>query len=180
MRTVEPLDAGSSLPPPPTLPGAYGDDTGTIPGRYRDDTGTPRKEGKGKEGKGKEGKRRGRGRERKGGKNAPALKTPFPADFAITPELQAWATEHGYGDLDQHLDSFRDKAKARGYQYTDWQAALRNAIRDDWAGLRKTAASQTAVTAHPGQLSKAGEQQRRNLEAWIQQDAAEVAAHEIH
>jgi len=57
--------------------------------------------------------------------------------LAITPELQAWASEHGYHeDLQQHLDSFRDKAIAKGYQYTDWQAALRNAIRDDWACLR--------------------------------------------
>jgi hypothetical protein len=61
----------------------------------------------------------------------------LPADFALTPELQAWADEKGYGELPQHLESFRDKAQAKGYQYTDWNAAFRNAVRDDWAGLRK-------------------------------------------
>lgn len=77
---------------------------------------------------------------------APASKTPCPADLAITPELQAWAIEHGYHeDLQQHLDRFRDKAQAKGYQYSDWRAALRNAIRDDWAGLRNQPS--TAKTA---------------------------------
>lgn len=67
----------------------------------------------------------------------PSAKTSLPADFAITPELHAWAEQHGYGDLPQHLDRFRDKAQAKGYRYSDWNAAFRNAVRDDWAGLRK-------------------------------------------
>ena len=67
----------------------------------------------------------------------PSAKTSLPADFAITPELHAWAEQHGYGDLPQHLDRFRDKAQANGYRYSDWNAAFRNAVRDDWAGLRK-------------------------------------------
>lgn len=71
-------------------------------------------------------------------------KTLLPADFAITPELQAWADEKGYGDLNAHLDRFKDKAQAKGYQYTDWNAAFRNAVRDDWAGLR-TPATATAT-----------------------------------
>ena len=70
---------------------------------------------------------------------APAQSTPLPADFTITPELQSWANEKGYGDLNAHLDPFKDKAQAKGYQYTDWNAAFRNAVRDDWAGLRKPA-----------------------------------------
>ena len=67
----------------------------------------------------------------------PSAKTSLPADFAITPELHAWAEQHGYGDLPQHLDRFRDKAQANGYRYSDWNAAFRNAVRDVWAGLRK-------------------------------------------
>jgi len=77
-------------------------------------------EGKVKEGKVKEGK--GRGKEGSGSapaRPARAPKTPFPADLVITPELQAWANEHGYGDLEAHLDHFRDKATAKGYQYAD-------------------------------------------------------------
>ncbi len=128
------------------------------------------------EGKGKEKERKGKG---KRGKNAARAQDPISADFAITPELQTWADQHGYGDLAQHLDSFKDKAQAKGYQYTDWQAAFRNAIRDDWAGLRKaTRPPRNDAPVNP--LSKTGEQQRRNLEAWLQQDAAEGAAHEIH
>jgi hypothetical protein len=134
----------------------------------------------------KEGNGTGKEGERKGTDAAPARparapKTPFPADLAITPELQVWANEHGYGDLEAHLDHFRDKATANGYQYADWMAAFRNAIRDDWAGLRKKPAG---VTTQPdfsiSRLSKAGEQQRRNLEVWLQQDTAEVVAHELH
>ena len=93
------------------------------------------------EGKGREG--RGKGREEDGKESPPAAskraraqKGPLPADLSITPELQRWAEQRGYGDLDAHLDSFKDKAVAKGYQYADWNAALRNAIRDDWAGLR--------------------------------------------
>ena len=90
-----------------------------------------------------------------------AAKTSLPDDFAITPELQAWADKHHYGDLDPHLDNFRDKVAANGYRYADWVAAFRNAVREDWAKLRtfpdtartrsrnasKTAAPQTAEAA---------------------------------
>jgi len=99
------------------------------------------------EGKGKEGKGRGKEGSRAtpaSARSARAPRTPLPADLAITPELQAWANEHGYGDLAAHLDHFRDKATANGYQYADWMAAFRNAVRDDWAGLRKP-----ADAAHP-------------------------------
>lgn len=107
-----------------------------------------------------EGNRKGIGRERNGREEArenalptrnPASpsarstrskKTALPSDLGITPELQSWADKHGYGNLDLHLESFRDKAIAKGYQYVDWIAALRNAIRDDWAGLRKSQAAQ--------------------------------------
>lgn len=136
------------------------------------------------EGKGKEGK--GKGKEGNGTDAAPAQparapRTPLPADLAITPELQAWANEHGYGDLDVHLEHFRDKATANGYQYADWMAAFRNAVRDDWAGLRKKPAGVTTPPDFPvSRLSQAGEQQRRNLEAWLQQDTAEAVAHELH
>ena len=92
----------------------------------------------------KEAKAKSKAKERA---HAPSAKTSLPADFAITPELQAWADQKGYGDLNAHLDPFKDKATAKGYQYTDWNAAFRNAVRDDWAGLRTPA----ATTPHNGQ-----------------------------
>lgn len=90
-----------------------------------------------------------RERERSARKHAkPARsKTDFPADLAITPELQAWADKNGYVEpMAAHLDNFRDKSIAKGYQYADWTAALRNAIRDDWAGLRKPQPDKRAAT----------------------------------
>lgn len=80
-------------------------------------------------------------------KERAASKTSLPADFTITPEIQAWADQHHYGDLTAHLDSFKDKAIAKGYQYADWSAAFRSAVRDDWAKLRTfpdTARNRTA------------------------------------
>jgi hypothetical protein len=93
-------------------------------------------ERKGKERKGKEEEEEKRVPPAQA-RRARTIKTPIPADLSITPELQAWADERGYREpLDAHLENFIGKATAKGYSYADWQAALRNAIRDDWAGLR--------------------------------------------
>lgn len=68
---------------------------------------------------------------------APArTRTALPPDFGISPAVTAWAAGKGYGDIDAHLESFRAKCAANGYGYSDWDAAFRNAIADDWAGLR--------------------------------------------
>jgi hypothetical protein len=162
----------------PTVPQPFDDPSPTIP-RTLDEHSAQGVDRKGKEGN-------GTGKE--GSETAPvparharAPKTPLPADLAITPQLRVWAEQHGYGDLAAHLDHFRDKATANGYQYADWMAAFRNAVRDDWAGLRKKPAGATTQPDPPlSRLSKAGEQQRRNLEVWLQQDPAEAVAHELH
>lgn len=65
-----------------------------------------------------------------------AVKTTIPPEFGISPAVQAWADRKGYTRLDEHLEAFTDKANANGYQYVDWDAALMNAIRNDWAKLR--------------------------------------------
>lgn len=62
-------------------------------------------------------------------------KTPIPDDFAISPTVRQWAAEHGHDRLDERLQHFVGKAKANGYRYADWDQALQNAIRDDWAAL---------------------------------------------
>lgn len=165
-------------PESPTVPQPFAEPSPTVPGTLDEHS------AQGVDRKGKEGN--GTGKEGSGTDTAPtrharAPKTPFPADLAITPELQAWAEQHGYGDLAAYLDHFRDKATAKGYQYADWMAAFRNAVRDDWAGLRKQPAIATTQSDFPvSRLSQAGEQQRRNLEVWLQQDPAEVVAHELH
>ena len=119
--------------------------TGEALGKQQGSTGEipNAQEGKGKEGKGigKEGSVSPPSASR-----PPARKTACPADLSITPELQAWADERGYREpLAAHLESFVGKATAKGYAYADWQAALRNAIRDDWAGLRKPPPIERAV-----------------------------------
>ena len=93
-----------------------------------------------------EGNRKGKGIGREGSVSARArrtrtVQTELPPDFTITPTLQAWADEHGHDRMQEHLEAFRGKALAKGYRYADWEQAFRNAVRDDWAGLRKSAAS---------------------------------------
>jgi len=65
---------------------------------------------------------------------------PLPDDFGISARVRAWAKEKGHTNLEEHLESFRHKAKARGYVYADWDDAFMEAIRKNWAGIeaRKT------------------------------------------
>ena len=62
--------------------------------------------------------------------------TPLPTDFNTSDKVKKWARSKGYGDLDLHLEAFRDKCAAKAYSYADWDAAFMTAIRQDWAGLR--------------------------------------------
>ena len=59
----------------------------------------------------------------------------MPSDFKISVAVQAWAEAKGHTNLQAHFDSFVGKARASGYTYADWDQALQNAIRDDWAKL---------------------------------------------
>ncbi|MBP6901042.1 MAG: hypothetical protein KBC73_13185 [Burkholderiaceae bacterium] len=65
-----------------------------------------------------------------------AKKQPMPAEFSISPRVQAWAAEKGYDRLPEHFESFKGKCAANGYSYADWDAAFMGAVRDDWAKLR--------------------------------------------
>lgn len=64
-------------------------------------------------------------------------KTSLPKDFSISDRVAKWAEEKGHTFLEQHLENFIDQAKAKGYQYKDWDSAFMTAIRKDWAGLTK-------------------------------------------
>ncbi len=143
--TGKEAEADSSLPPIPA--GNNRETTGKQSGNNGETAIV--QEGKGKEGKGRE--EEGSTEARKRATHAPAPKSPCPADLTVTPELNAWAIEHGYSEnLQQHLDHFRDKAQAKGYQYANWEAAFRNAIRDDWAGLRKPPPIEKIAAARGG------------------------------
>jgi len=85
--------------------------------------------------------------------------TQLPAEFCVSDRVTAWAAEHGFGQLDEHLEAFKLKAAAKAYTYTDWDAAFMGAIRDDWAKTRNRPTSfaqqaadvrTTTVPAKPG------------------------------
>lgn len=62
-------------------------------------------------------------------------KVSMPLDFEISERVKNWAVEKGHTRLDEHMESFRAKVQAHGYQYADWDAAFMEAIRTDWAKL---------------------------------------------
>jgi hypothetical protein len=59
----------------------------------------------------------------------------LPDGFGISERVRRWAAEKGHTNLDRHLEHFIGSAKARGYAYVDWDEALMNAIRANWAKL---------------------------------------------
>ncbi len=63
-------------------------------------------------------------------------KTSLQEDFTISLAVREWAKKKGYDRLDEHLESFKSKCRANGYQYIDWDSAFMEAIRSDWAKLR--------------------------------------------
>lgn len=65
-------------------------------------------------------------------------KASIPEDFGISERVASWAAMKGFGLLDEHLESFKAKCAANGYAYADWDAAFQEAVRQDWAGLRKS------------------------------------------
>ncbi len=62
-------------------------------------------------------------------------KKPIPSDFSITPELKAWALRKGITNLEDHLEPFICKAKAKSYMNASWHHAFQEAVRGDWAGI---------------------------------------------
>jgi hypothetical protein len=59
--------------------------------------------------------------------------TSLPASFGISERVRQWASEKGYAHLDAHLEAFLSYVKRKGATYVDWDEALMNAIREDWA-----------------------------------------------
>lgn len=60
-------------------------------------------------------------------------KTLLPDGFGISERVKRWAVEKGHQRLEDRLEHFVGAAKARGYEYADWDEAFMNAVRDDWA-----------------------------------------------
>ncbi|MET3929544.1 hypothetical protein ABIE51_001431 [Lysobacter sp. OAE881] len=74
-------------------------------------------------------------------KRSKTRKTRIPDGFGISDRVRRWAAEKGHGQLEQRLEHFIGAAKARGYEYADWDEAFMGAIRDNWAKLAAPSAS---------------------------------------
>jgi hypothetical protein len=78
-----------------------------------------------------------KGKERKGKESiSKKAKIPLPENFQISPAVYQWAKNKGHTRLDEHLESFKAKCRANGYQYIDWDSAFMEAVRSDWAKLK--------------------------------------------
>jgi hypothetical protein len=65
----------------------------------------------------------------------PTKKTTIPNDFTASNKVLTWYRENGFTeDINKHLDHFKDQCQAKGYVYANFDAAFKNAIRNDWAG----------------------------------------------
>jgi len=62
-------------------------------------------------------------------------KTFMPENFNLSPRVIDWAAENNFNNLQIHLNNFILAAQSKGYQYVDWDAALMNAIRNNWANI---------------------------------------------
>ena len=62
-------------------------------------------------------------------------KTPLNENFTISDAVKAWAKTKGHSRLQEHLESFKAKCLANGYEYVDWDSAFMEAVRSDWAKL---------------------------------------------
>jgi hypothetical protein len=68
-------------------------------------------------------------------KPAKAKKTPLPENFALSDRVKAWAVEKSHNRLTERLEHFISTAKAKAYEYVDWDEAFMNAVRGNWAKL---------------------------------------------
>lgn len=62
-------------------------------------------------------------------------KTSIPKNFTISERVKKWASEKNHQNLEDHLESFKLKCRAKDYQYVDWDEAFMNAVRDNWAKI---------------------------------------------
>jgi hypothetical protein len=69
-----------------------------------------------------------------------------PKGFGISDGVRKWATEKGYDRLELHLENFLLACEAKEYKYADWDAAFKQAIRNDWAKLTSKPASSIPQT----------------------------------
>ena len=72
----------------------------------------------------------------------------MPQDFGISERVSKWANEKGYTHLETHLEYFIGYVQASGKKYADWDAALMQAIRGNWAKVNTKPMAQYQVTTN--------------------------------
>lgn len=83
-------------------------------------------------------------------KKKQSRKTSIPDKFIASEEVKDWYMQQGYQDpIENHLASFILKCQANGYQYINWDAAFKTAIRDDWARIRQQPFQQQTQQSKP-------------------------------
>jgi uncharacterized protein YdaU (DUF1376 family) len=65
----------------------------------------------------------------------PSRKTSVSKDFKPSDRVLEWAKAKNYINIERHCETFIAKCLAKGYKYSDWDAAFMEAIRKDWAGI---------------------------------------------
>lgn len=67
------------------------------------------------------------------------VQTSLPVEFGqhFSPSMLTWLEKRKEPQLKAHLIWFIGHAEAKGWVYANWERALQNAIREDWAGIRK-------------------------------------------
>lgn len=98
-------------------------------------------------------------------------KTPLPDDFTISADIQAWATEHGFTHLEDHLEALTGWAKAKGAWCPDWDEMLKRAIRENW-GL----VSEEPKTGNIIDLEEYARRSREEGARFLEQREAEIQA----
>jgi hypothetical protein len=93
-------------------------------------------------------------------KKAKPAQTLIPDDFCISERVRKWAERKGYGQLEDHLEAFIRKCKAKAYQNASWDDAFMEAIREDWAKLRGKTVNGAAPPAEPKRHDTADDTQR--------------------
>ena len=68
-------------------------------------------------------------------------------NFELTDSLKQWGRDKKYYRLQDHLDYFTDYVKSRNKAYKNWQAAFRNAVRNNWANLPNEPTSREQLEA---------------------------------
>lgn len=62
-------------------------------------------------------------------------KSPLPDGFELSDRVRRWAAEKSHSNLDQHFENFVSACRKSGYTYADWDEALMDAIRKNWARI---------------------------------------------